>query len=293
MGLCYCYCLLIDSVIRRWCHWAIHQVARINLVALWLSGFPLLKTYRKYYHLRPRPKEIPCGFVTCSKTDVYCPMRLLFLLLAVPVLTHTQTLAVTEYGDTIYVYDSGRWAYEPDDALLEPEPEESYLDRQLTIDSSTVAYRTPPTADKVLSSNLGFVTIHYRDSLWQRVPPAQYNKDAEFVLKSRTTDLFALVIVEAGAMTSEAILKTALHNMKSYTKSEPTLHRVERRQVNGTEVLLATYGANVNGMNVTFAAYFYSSDRGTLQFMAWTTDNLYERVAADIEDLLNGLVIAQ
>ena len=220
-------------------------------------------------------------------------MRLLFSLLAVPVLTHTQTLAVTEYGDTIYVYDSGRWAYEPNDALLEPEPEESYLDRQLTIDSSMVAHTTPPNTDKELVSRFGFLTIRYQDSLWQRVPPAQINEDAEFVLKSRTNDMYCLVIVEEIAMSSEAILKLALSNMKNYARTEPTVHHVERRQVNGTEVLSAKYGVHANGMDMTFAAYFYSSDRGTLQFMAWTTDNLYERSAADIEDLLNGLVVAQ
>ena len=220
-------------------------------------------------------------------------MRLTYFLFLLPLLSGAQTLAVTEYGDTIYVYDNGRWAYEPDETLLEDASQLTYLDRELDIDSTnTVAYTVPAGADKEMTSRFGFLSVRYRDSLWQCVPPAQLNEDAEFVLKSRTTDMYSLVIVEEIEMTSEAILKTALHNMESYAKEAPTIRRLERRQVNGTEVLMAEYGIHTNGLAMTFVAYFYSSARGTVQFMVWTADNLYERHAEEIEALLNGLVIA-
>ena len=46
-----------------------------------------------------------------------------------------QTQAVTEYGDTIYVYDNGTWSFEKLDEMPDENNELSYLSTPLDIDT--------------------------------------------------------------------------------------------------------------------------------------------------------------
>lgn len=202
-----------------------------------------------------------------------------------------QTKAVTEYGDTIYVYNDGRWSfeeeiYEDDDVF-----ELSYLDQELKVDTATLAFYRPEDATKKISSRLGVFDIFYNEKRWKRVPPGEYNDDAEFALLGIDKEIFCIIITEEMMMSNDALLKIALNNMKEYTGENPQIVTVESRKVNGTEVLRGKYRVNISGLDLTFDSYYFSSENGTIQFTTWTGTNIAKKYSTEIEDLLNGLVI--
>jgi hypothetical protein len=45
---------------------------------------------------------------------------------------------------------------------------------------------------------------------------------------------------------------------------------------------------SVKGIFVTYLGYYFSSPKGTVQLLAYTSTNLLEDVRQELEDLLNG-----
>jgi hypothetical protein len=46
----------------------------------------------------------------------------------------------------------------------------------------------------------------------------------------------------------------------------------------------------IQGIKFTYFGYYYSNANGTIQFLTYTSDNLFSSYQKDIEEFLNGLV---
>ena len=72
---------------------------------------------------------------------------------------------------------------------------------------------------------------------------------------------------------------------------EVVVKKVELRLVNGEELIRGVFNIEVTGLSFVFDAYYYSDEMGSVQFMAWTGDKLWENYENEIIELLNGFIV--
>lgn len=131
----------------------------------------------------------------------------------------SQTRAVTEYGDTIYIYNNGTWAYE----ILEDMPDENLLDYlkvDLQVDSIKEKNFFNPSAKKTVTNKDNQFIIKYDDKKWKRVPPASLNDEAEFAFKCKEFDAWCIVISEETEISKENLFKIAKNTMEENAGSK-------------------------------------------------------------------------
>lgn len=205
-------------------------------------------------------------------------------------LCQAQITAITERGDTIYVFNDGTWSFYEDGGYQE-ETGLEYLDMELTFDSTDQVFTIPSDSKSNIKSALGFFDINYNDKKWKRVPAGKFNEDAEIAFESKEKDMYAIIISEEIEIGAENIVKIALNNMEETMSTPPEVKLLQKRVVNGQPLIRAVYAINVSGMDLTFDSYYYSDFRGTIQFTTWTGSNLHGKYEKDIVDLLNGILI--
>lgn len=214
---------------------------------------------------------------------------ILFALIATPNATNAQTLAVTEHGDTIYVYDNGTWSFsleESGNGMSELDA----LDVEINFKEIQDPFSFPENAKKEARSRLGFFKIRYDDSVWKRLPPSELNEEAEMAFQMRDRDVYCMIISEEIEIGDENLFKIAMDNMGSVVDSEMEVIHAERRLVNNSPIIRGTYEVNMSGMNLLFDSYYYSDSRGSVQFTTWTGGNVWKKYESEILDLLNGFI---
>ncbi|SHO64231.1 hypothetical protein [Algoriphagus zhangzhouensis] len=201
-----------------------------------------------------------------------------------------QIKAVTEHGDTIYVYNNGTWSYELLDQNSPVSPM-AFLDQELQIEPISTPFFTPQQSKKIISNQWDLFDVYYDESSWKRLPAGELNEDAEFALQARQKDIWAIIISEETPIEKETLLKIAKNTMKDNTGSEILDVKTESRTVNGKEVLRGAFKASISGITFIFDSYYYSDERGSVQFTTWSSETLWKKNESLIMDLLNGFVV--
>ncbi|OAV45200.1 hypothetical protein [Lewinella sp. 4G2] len=223
----------------------------------------------------------------------YTPnLLLLAIALLLPIISvSAQTLAVTEYGDTIFVYDNGTWSYDMLDEMPEQETVFDYLNQELDIVEIEAPFTTPAKAQKVLTAPNDMFDVKYDASVWKRVPPATLNEDATFAIQGKERDIWCVVIAEETEISKDKLLLIAKNTLDESSGKKSEILSVEARNVNGTDLLRGVLKADLNGLVIVFDSYYYSNDAGSVQFVTWTTETVWKRNQEMIHDLLNGFVV--
>lgn len=216
---------------------------------------------------------------------------LILVLLSVTQVVIGQIRAVTENGDSIYVYDNGTWSFELLDQMPEEENVFDYLSTELQIDTANAEYSFPANAKKEVTNKRGQFTLKYNSSSWTRVPPATLNGEAEFAFQSKETDIWSVVISEVTPISTDVLFRIAKKTMDENSGAKAKIIKTEIRKVNGKNILRGVLHAEVSGISFIFDSYYYSNDLGSVQFVTWTSEPVWEKNEDKIHDLLNGLVI--
>lgn len=203
-----------------------------------------------------------------------------------------QIKAVTEKGDTIFVYNDGTWAFDDDEESLVKE-EFNFLDEVLLIDTLSTKFTVNKKTNKEISTKYDFFKIKYDKDKWKRVPPGGLNAEAEFAFLGVDKDIYCIVISEEIEVGQENLVKIARNMMAENTGSQIKVLKTELRNVNGTDIIRAVSRVNLNGLNLTFDTYNYSGSNGSVQFSTWTSTNLHEKYESEILDFLNGIFITK
>ena len=199
-----------------------------------------------------------------------------------------QTLAITEYGDSIYVFNDGTWSFSPTEPMMIEEL--GFLEKELTFKKNDAKFSVPDSSTEVLESGLGFFTWAYNREEWMRMRPEELNPLAEFAFKHKEKDIYAMAISEEVSMDVETIVKVALDGMETNTGSEVDIRRLEFREVNGKEMAMGRFLLDFGGMNLVFENYYLTCEEGTVQVLTWTAANIFPKYENLMQDMLNGLV---
>lgn len=201
-----------------------------------------------------------------------------------------QKVAVTEDGDSIYVYSNGTWSYD----LLDIAPsfnELSYINEELILDTLDIEFTYPDDINKEIKhSNEQFI-IKYNDELWRRIPPGNLNEDAEFAFESRQSDIWCVVIPEKTTIPSENLLKIAKNTMYETSGFPVSILKSEVRTVNNAQVIRGVMSTEFAGISFIFDTYYFSNEKGSVQFVVWSSSTIWEQNEDMILDFLNGFIV--
>lgn len=212
------------------------------------------------------------------------------ILIATTFLTHStfaQVRAITEDGDSIYVYDNGTWSYELK-VESEGNPYEQLLDIDVQFDSSTTQFFMPENAKQKITSKFDFFDFYYDSNDWERVPSGTINAEAEIAFKHKGTDIYSTIITEEIELGVEMTYKVAIMNAEEGSGNPVKVLKKEIRNVNGVQMLHTVFEANFDGFEATFVNNYYSGEFGTVQILSWTSTNIVKKYKQDMLDLING-----
>jgi hypothetical protein len=211
----------------------------------------------------------------------------LFIALQSPSL-FAQTKAVTEDGETVYLYPDGTWSYELEEF---DEKLDALFNDEVQFDTITKPILKPTNATEKVVSKLDFLEFYYNKNSWKRIPPGTINSEAEFAFQHKEKDIFAAIISEEIEIGLTIIFQAAMMNAESASGNPVKIIKKEIRTVNGVTMIHAIFEANFNGFEATFMGNYYSGENGTVQFITWTGTNIFEKYKGEMEALINGAII--
>ena len=215
---------------------------------------------------------------------VFCGVLFLFTATA-----QSQIMAISEKGDTVYLFNDGTWSFSPDFGK-EVFEELSFLDMELDIQDNPEVFMVPDKSDKEVNFN-DKIVIHYNSSDWDRTPPGLYNAEAEFAWTSKNEDFYCITIIEEVGLGLENIVKIAIDNLNASSSDEVEIIKLQRRTVNNKELILGVFKLDIKGMDITYCGYYYSDGEFTIQHLTYTHSSIFDQKLPEMMDLLNGLVI--
>lgn len=191
---------------------------------------------------------------------------------------HSQTNAVTEYGDQVVLYDDGTWKYTDEELNIETE-----------IAENLNPFVKPDKSNFLLKSNQFNVGIWLNSKNW-KFTKAKDNEDAEYEVVLKGEDLYGTIITEKVEIPLEALREIALSNAKDVAP-DTKIDFEEYRTVNGARVLMLEMSGTISGINFAYKGYYYSNENGTIQIILYTAKNLLKQeYSQQAEDFLNGFV---
>ena len=202
----------------------------------------------------------------------------------------SQVLAITEEGDTVYIYNNGTWSYElKDDAPYFNEFE--YLNDKLEIDKIEKKFKYDKGVDKDAKNKDDQFVIKYNSKLWERVPAGSLNEEAEFAFKSKTADIWSIIISEETEIEKDKLYKIAKKTMEDNSGTTAEVIKTQLRTVNEAEVIRGVLKVDFAGIIFVFDSYYYSDENGSVQFTTWCGEKTWERKKDDISSFLNGFIV--
>jgi len=188
-----------------------------------------------------------------------------------------QIKAVTETGEEVTLYEDGSWKYLNEDQLTEKE-----------IPTNTINFKKEKESNFLLKSKKLNVGFWLNPKIWS-FEKSTDNSPAEYNLSLKGGDLYGMIISEKVEIPIETLKSIAVKNAME-AAIDTKIIKEEYRIVNGVKVLLLQMNATMKGIKVTYYGYYFSNPNGTVQFVTYTSKNLFENYKPKIETLLNGFV---
>ena len=132
-------------------------------------------------------------------------------------------------------------------------------------------------------------SISYDSDEWT-VTPSEAGADSEYEFEYKDGDLYAMVIPEDIELEEQDLKDAALANAQSVAP-DATIVYTEHKTVNGVDILVMKIDGTIYGTPFEYYGYYYMGSAGTIQFIAYTTQDLVKTYDSQIEGLLNGLTV--
>jgi len=203
-------------------------------------------------------------------------LHTIFLLLVT--ISFAQKKAVTENGEDVILFNDGTWKYAND-----------------SVKEKTVITINPKTFKKNASSTFLLKSTKFNIGVWidakkWSFKKADNNEVAEYEFQFKGKDLYGMMITEKIEVPLETLKTIALQNGKA-ASTDIKIVKEEYRTVNDKKILLLQMNGTVQGIKLSYYGYYYSNSKGTLQFLTYTSQSLFDNYFTEIEDFLNGFVV--
>ena len=205
----------------------------------------------------------------------------LFIIAAVSSAYGKSIKAKTQDGRTVILHADGTWKFLKNKAPGAPEaPSDNRASK-------------PRRATKKVSDPRGLVELWYIPSKWAAYPkPERLSPDATFALVHKTKEAYALGIIERISMPLETLKKIAVDNAKNVAPDVKVVLD-EELQVNGHSASIMGITGTMEGIPFRYHSLYWTGEKGCVQVITYTSQNLFEEYVDDFNDLLHGIVLNQ
>lgn len=199
----------------------------------------------------------------------------LIALLVFSNVVFAQQMAVTDTGETVFLFKDGTWTYE------------SESDVNMVIETNETPFEKNEDATFKVRSTVNNTSIYINPKDW-KFAKSSNNPDAEYEFVYQHGDLYAMSITEEIQIELEQLADLALLNLRAFAPNAKVVNQ-EFRTVNGERVLHMEFQGTGNGINFSYVGYYYSNEMGSTQLVVYTSTSLVPKYRSAIEGLLNGL----
>lgn len=191
-----------------------------------------------------------------------------------------QISAITNKGDQVLLNADGTWKY------VSKTEEAEY-----SIPESKVVYTKPKASEfKVNSNVVEGLGVYLNPKEWT-FKKSETGEAAEYNFDLKDKDAYGMLISERIEIPIENLMNIAIDNARSAAPDIKVVSR-EYRMVNGLKVLCMQMDGTIQGIAFSYFGYYYSSPKGTVQFLTYTSSSLLKDYRAKMEELLNGLSVS-
>lgn len=145
-------------------------------------------------------------------------------------------------------------------------------------------------AKSTVTGRYGTYSIEYDPSTWVLKSKVS-NADAEYEFSHDNGDAYAMLIYERIQIPLNVLEAAAIENLKSAASDVKVISR-ETIQLGNQPILSMQCEATVMTVPVVYHTYLSSSEQGTLQFVTFTSKDLFDEYRNDCNALLCGLNLA-
>ncbi len=179
--------------------------------------------------------------------------------------------ATTEDGRKVQLYKDGTWKYATGETKATPSGIPS------------------GSTEKVVDPK-GLATVWFDPNKWTKQSDSQQlSQSASISMVHKSREAYAMVIAERIPVPLATLKSFALENAK---KAAPDVKIVleENKKINGADVLVMDMAGTLRGIPFRYHGLYWSSDKGAVQVVTYTSQNIFEEYKSDLDNLLYGVV---
>ena len=197
-----------------------------------------------------------------------------FVLIPFTSLSFSQDIrATTEDGSAVILKKDGTWQF----------PKKS----NPSMTNAMAPYQKPKNATAVYKAKNGKISIWFDPSKWTQKKSDNSSKPT---FEHKDGDVNAMLIAERIEMETEALKEMAISNAQAVAPDIKVTYE-ENRLVNGKKVLCMRMEGTIQSVHFIYYGYYYTGKEGTVQLLAYTSQNLFSEYKDVMTEFLNGLVI--
>jgi hypothetical protein len=168
----------------------------------------------------------------------------------------------------------------------------------LQVDSSTILSELELQENEEINITDGLAEgstldykINYDPQKWS-IENGKASDEYEYFFSHADGDVYAMVIPERLTVDKENMKKLALENAKT-AAPDAKITFEETRKVNGKDMTVLKIAGTIEGIKFQYYGYYYTGKTVTIQFLAYTTTDLFDQYEKDLTDLLNSLEVTE
>jgi len=193
------------------------------------------------------------------------------------IICNAQIKGITDQGENVLLFSNGTWKYENDS-----------LNKLTTISNNNILYLKDKKASFLVKSNKTNVGVWINPKKWS-FKKAKPTSPSEYTFTNKDEDLYAMLIAEKTQIPLESLVDIAYDNAKNAAPDIKIIQK-EYRIVNGLKVIMMQMNGTIQGIKFTYFGYYYSNESGSIQFITYISQNLFEQSKEQMEKFLNGIV---
>ena len=151
-------------------------------------------------------------------------------------------------------------------------------------------YRAPKGATKGIKG-LGYpYTLWYDHYAWHESEPLNEHAERSFRLGDEDS-AFAIIVTDKHQVAWDDLDDIVIKNAKESGFEHARIASIEKRKVNGNDVIFVHWKALLQGIHVDFLSYLYSGPKGSVFIHTYTPSNIFKDNKKAMELFLNGFTI--
>lgn len=193
----------------------------------------------------------------------------------------SQTKALTSNGEEVLLFSNGTWKYVNENLSTASESRE-------VLTNAKPFKKNAASSFEVISKKVN-ASVFINPKKW-KFALGEDGSAGEYDFEFRNGDVYGMIIAERTEIPLESLKEIAVKNAKDVAP-DINVAEEEYRMVNNKKILCLQMNGTIKGIMFSYYGYYFSSPNGTIQFLTYTSRNLFADNRNEMEELLNGLVI--